>query len=100
MNANCFQIVMLACNLNCWLQLFKREEDATADLMRHTTLATARLRFLFLAAKVWRHAGRAGVSFGDHYEDKGLFDRLMRRLRAVAACAEGFAPAIATALGC
>jgi hypothetical protein len=68
MNANWFQIVMLAYNLNCWLQLFNREEGAKADQLRHTTLATARLRFLFLAAKIWRHAGRVGVSYSDHYE--------------------------------
>ena len=53
--------------------------------MRHTTLATARLRFLFLAAKIWRHAGRVGVSYSDHYEEKGIFERLMGRLRAIAA---------------
>lgn len=63
MNANWFQIVMLAYNLNCWLQLFQREDSATVDTLRHTTLATARLRFLFLAAKIWRHAGRVGVSY-------------------------------------
>jgi hypothetical protein len=28
MNANWFQIAMLAYNLNCWLQLFNREDDA------------------------------------------------------------------------
>ena len=62
MNANWFQIVMLAYNLNCWLMLFHREESEQANQMRHTTLATARLRFLFLAAKIWRHAGRVGFS--------------------------------------
>jgi hypothetical protein len=77
MNANWFQIVMLAYNLNCWLQLFNREESEKVDQMRHTTLATARLRFLFLAAKIWRHAGRVGVSYSDHYEEKSIFDRLM-----------------------
>jgi hypothetical protein len=30
------------------------------------------LRFLFVAAKIWRHAGRTGVSYSDHYEEKGL----------------------------
>lgn len=100
MNANWFQIVMLAYNLNCWLQLFNREEDETIGQMRHTTLATARLRFLFLAAKIWRHAGRVGVSYSDHYEEKGIFDRLMDRLRAIAAGAGGFTPVIATALRC
>ena len=50
--------------------------------LQHTTLATARLRFLFLAAKIWRHAGRVGVSYSDHYEEKGIFGRLLDRLRA------------------
>lgn len=100
MNANWFQIVMLAYNLNCWLQLFHREEGVTAGQMRHTTLATARLRFLFLAAKIWRHAGRVGVSYSDHYEEKPAFDRLMGRLRAITAGNGGFAPVIATALRC
>lgn len=101
MNANWFQIVMLAYNLNCWLQLFHREEGAAVESMQHITLATARLRFLFLAAKIWRHAGRVGVSYSDHYEEKGLFDRLMHRLRAIADEAGcGFQPVIATALRC
>jgi hypothetical protein len=100
MNANWFQIVMLAYNLNCWLQLFTREEGEQVDQMRHMTMATARLRFLFLAAKIWRHAGRVGVSYSDHYEEKSIFARLMGRLRAIAAGPEGFAPVIATALRC
>lgn len=100
MNANWFQIVMLAYNLNCWLMLFHREESEKVEEMRHTTLATARLRFLFLAAKIWRHAGRVGVSYSDHYEEKGVFERLMNRLRAIVPRASGFAPVIATALRC
>jgi len=98
MNANWFQIVMLAYNLNCWLQLFNREEDARIETMRHITLATARLRFLFLAAKIWRHAGRVGVSYSDHYQEKSIFQRLMDRLRNVSAGANGFVPVIATPL--
>ena len=53
MNCNHFQLAMLAYNLNCWLMLFNREEDAKVTTLKHTTLATARLRFLFLAAKIW-----------------------------------------------
>ena len=53
---------MLAYNLNCWLMLFNREPQDDATALQHTTLATSRLRFLFVAAKVWRHAGRTGVS--------------------------------------
>lgn len=100
MNANWFQMVMLAYNLNCWLQLFNREEQARVETMRHTTLATARLRFLFLAAKIWRHAGRVGVSYSDHYQEKGIFQRLMVRLRGVTCGAGGFAPVISTPLQC
>ena len=98
MNRNHFQLVMLAYNLNCWLLLFQREADATPEKLRHTTLATARLRFLFLAAKIWRHAGRTGVSYSDQYQEKGLFERLMRRLRAMAPPGSSFAPVVEGAL--
>jgi hypothetical protein len=99
MNANWFQIGMLAYNLNCWLLLFQREEAAAAD-MPHITLATARLRFLFLAAKIWRHAGRVGVSYSDHYQERGILDRLMQRLRSITGSSSEFTPVIATALRC
>jgi hypothetical protein len=83
MNCNHFQLTMLAYNLNCWLILFNREEEAKVETLQHTTLATGRLRFLFLAAKIWRHAGRVGVSYSDHYAEQGIFRRLMDRLRAI-----------------
>ena len=76
-----FQLAMLAYNLNCRLMPFNREEETDVMALRHTTLATARLRFLFVAAKIWRHAGRTGVSYSDHYQEKGLFQRMMDRLR-------------------
>jgi hypothetical protein len=41
-----------------------------------------------------------GVSYSDHYPEKPLFERLIARLRAVTAQAEGFAPVIAMALRC
>jgi hypothetical protein len=100
LNANWFQVVMLAYNLNCWLLLFQREDAAQLADMPHTTLATARLRFLFVAAKIWRHAGRVGVSYSDHYQERGILDRLMQRLRSITAGASGFPPVIATALRC
>ena len=68
---------------------FHREESEKTDQMRPTTWATERLLFLFLAAKLWPHAGRVGVSHGDHYEEQGVFERLMGRLRAIAAGADG-----------
>ncbi len=98
MNCIHFQIAMLAYNLNCWLMLFNREEKATVSEMPHTTLATARLRFLFLAAKIWRHAGRVGVSYSDHYAEQGIFLRLMDRMRSITLTGAGFAPALLTPL--
>ena len=98
MNCNHFQLAMLAYNLNCWLMLFNREEDAKVETLKHTTLATARLRFLFVAAKIWRHAGRVGVSYSDHYAEQGMFRRLMDRLRAIAVDGPRFAPALASPL--
>jgi hypothetical protein len=97
-NGNHFQLAMLAYNLNCWLMLFNREPQADADAMHHTTLATSRLRFLFVAAKIWRHAGRTGVSYSDSYEEKGVFERLMDRLRRVAPVGQGYAPVMQPAL--
>jgi hypothetical protein len=61
-------------------------------------LATARLRFLFVAAKIWRHAGRTGVSYSDHYEERGLFQQMMDRLRAIAGRGPNFGPVVAAAL--
>jgi hypothetical protein len=98
MNCNHFQLAMLAYNLNCWLMLFNREEGAKVETLKHTTLATARLRFLFLAAKIWRHAGRVGVSYSDHYAEQGIFRRLMDRLRAITTDGQRFGPVLATAL--
>jgi hypothetical protein len=98
MNCNHFQLAMLAYNLNCWLMLFNREEGAKVETLKHTTLATARLRFLFLAAKIWRHAGRVGVSYSDHYAEEGIFRRLMDRLRSIRPGGPRFGPVLATAL--
>jgi hypothetical protein len=93
-NQNHFQLAMLAYNLNDWLMLFNREATETPQSLKHTTLATARLRFLFVAAKIWRHSGRTGVSFSEHYEEKGLFSRLMERLRAIKSLGETFGPVV------
>src|SRR2546422_984040 len=97
---NCvhFQLAMLAYNLNCWLLLFQREETAKVAELKHTTLAIARLRFLFLAAKIWRHAGRVGVSYSDQYAERGLFQRLMDRLRNIVPAKSDFGPVLLTPL--
>jgi Transposase DDE domain group 1 len=97
-NRNYFQLAMLAYNLNCWLMLFNREEDASSATMQHTKLSTARLRFLFVAAKIWRHGRRVGVSYSDHYAEQGMFQRLMDRLRAIAPGGDAFLPVLKNAL--
>lgn len=84
MNSIHFQFAMLAYNLNCWLALFQRPENAPIATLQHTTLATSRLRFLFVAARLWRHAGRVGVSYSDQYPEKWALTDLMARLRRIA----------------
>jgi DDE family transposase len=100
MNCVHFQLAMLAYNLNCWLLLFNREKMTDAAEIKHIQLSTTRLRFLFLAAKIWRHAGRVGVSYSDHYQEKGIFQCLMDRLQSITDGAYGFAPVVPTALRC
>jgi hypothetical protein len=78
--------------------LFNREEQARTEDLRHTTLATARLRFLFLAAKIVRHAGSVLVRYSDHYAEKGSMRRLMDRLRAIEPSGNRFAPVLASVL--
>ena len=101
MNCNHFQLAMLAYNLNCWLMLFNREEEAkVAD-----SAVTPRWRRPACGFCSWRPRsgatpGRVGVSYSDHYAEQGLFQRLMDRLRTVTATEKGFAPVIATALRC
>ena len=98
MNCVHFQLAMLAYNLNCWLMLFNREESAKTEDLQHTTLATARLRFLFLAAKIVRHAGTVLVRYSDHYAEKGMMGRLMERLRSIARSGDRFVPVLAPPL--
>jgi hypothetical protein len=99
MNCVHFQLAMLAYNLNCWLLLFNREEQASTEDLRHTTLATARLRFLFLAAKMVHHAGAVLVRYSDHYAEKGMLARLMDRLRSIVP-GDRLAPVLAFPLRC
>jgi hypothetical protein len=98
MNRIHFQLAMVAYNLNSWLTLFNREPIADAAKLEHTTLAIARLRFLFIAAKIWRHAGRTGVHYSDQYQEQGLFQRLMARLRSIQIGAAAFSPVLHPAL--
>ena len=81
---------MLAYNLNCWLQLIHGEEGAEIGSMRHTTLATARLRFFVRGGQDLAACRTGGVRYSDHYQDQGLFHRLMVRVRGIAPGGDGF----------
>jgi hypothetical protein len=98
MNCVHFQLAMLAYNLNCWLMLFHREEQAKTEELRHTTLVTARLRFLFVAAKIVRHAGAVLVRYSDQYAERATLGRLMDRLRAIVRNGDRFAPVLRSPL--
>jgi len=98
MNRIHFQLAMVAYNLNAWLMLFNREPVADAAKLKHTTLAIARLRFLFIAAKIWRHAGRTRIHYSDQYQEQGLFQRLMARLRSIKMQNVAFRPVMHPAL--
>lgn len=98
MNANHFQLSMIAYNLNCWLQLLDRDETAPMAEMTHQTIATSRLRLLYLAARVTRHGGQTAIHFGHQYRESARFDRLMARLRSIEQDVAGFGPVISTPL--
>jgi hypothetical protein len=92
-----FPLAMMAYNPNCWLMRFHRDEQATAEELKHTTLATARLRYLFLAAKMVRHAGAVFVPSSDPYTEQGILARLMNRRHSIVPGGR-FAPVVRTPL--
>ena len=98
MNRIHFQLAMVAYNLNAWLMLFNREPVADVAKLEHTTLAIARLRFLFIAAKIWSHAGRTRIHYSDQYQEQGIFQRLMDRLRAITVHGNAFGAVMHPAL--
>jgi len=78
--------------------MFNREPVADATKLKHTTFAIARLRFLFITAKIWSHAGRTGIHYSDQYQEQGMFQRLMTRLRSIKLKAPAFRPVLHPAL--
>ncbi|MBZ2186108.1 MAG: hypothetical protein K7J46_15465, partial [Bryobacter sp.] len=83
---------------NCWLALFEREESLTVPELTHRTVATNRLRLLYLAAGITRHGGQSEIHFGAQYQERNRFDQLMVRWRAIERSLPGFAPVIHTPL--
>ena len=98
MNINHFQLSMIAYNLNCWLELFEREESVTVPELTHRTVATTRLRLVYLAAKITRHGGQTEIHFGSKYQERGRFDQLMARLRSIERKMDGLIAVVNTPL--
>jgi hypothetical protein len=98
MNASPCQLSRIAYNLNCWLKLFEREESVTVPELRHRTVATNRLRLLYLAARITRHGGRTEIHCGSQYQGRNRFDQWMVRLRSIEGNSHGFGPVVHTPL--
>ncbi len=92
-NMNFFLLAMLAYNFNRWLMLFNVEEG---EVYKRTMLSTARLKYIFLAAKIISHSGRTRICYSDHYQYKEKFHALMHRLRQVRRQGERFLPVFKT----
>jgi hypothetical protein len=90
------QLSMIAYNSNCWLELFEREESVPVPELRHRTVATNRLRLLYLADRITRHGGRTEIHFGSQYEERDRFDQWMVRLRSIEGNSNGFVPVVDT----
>ena len=82
---------LIAYHLNCWLARFEREESLTVPELTHRTVATNRLRLLYLAARITRHGGQTEIHFGAQYQARNRFDQLMARWRAIERSLPGFA---------
>jgi hypothetical protein len=97
-NRNYFQLAMLAYNLNCWLMLFNREEGTRSETLRPHNVGHSTAALPVFGREDLASRGRVGISYSDHYEEKNLLQRLMDRVRAIAAGGDGFLPVLKTAL--
>ena len=86
-NKNFFFMAMLAYNLNRWVMLFNH---VGKEGYQRTMLSTARLKYLFIAAKVVRHARRGRIRYSADYEEQGRFHTLMERLGSIRSAAGRF----------
>ena len=98
MNCNHFQLAMLAYNLNCWLMLFNREPQADVQRAETHDAGDGAAAVSVPGGQDLAPRRPTGVSYSDHYEEKGLFHRLMSRLRNVAPRPSGFKPVIVAPL--
>jgi hypothetical protein len=79
-NASFLQIVILAFNLNKWLQLIGRQEDKA---FHWEEIRTSRYKHLYIATKMVETGHRIIIRFAADYPYKEYFNRLIDRLRKV-----------------
>jgi hypothetical protein len=73
-----FQMVMLTYNLWRHLQAFA-DAEKVATLRRHT-VHVARLKLLFLAAKIVRHSDKVKVKYSDYLDIRPQLEKLFKKL--------------------
>jgi hypothetical protein len=79
-NANFLQLVVLAFNINKWMQLIGRIEDAT---YHWEEIKTSRFKHLYIASKIAKSGHKTVIRFAADYPYQEYFNRLMNRLRRI-----------------
>lgn len=79
-NSNFLQLVILAFNLNKWLQLIGRQEGA---VYHWEEIKTSRFKHLYIASRITQSGHRTIIRFAADYPYKEYFKRLLDRLRGI-----------------
>jgi hypothetical protein len=79
-NANFLQLVLLAFNVNKWLQLIGRQEGA---VYHWEEIKTSRFKHLYIATKIARSGHKTILRFAADYPYQDYFGRLLDRLRKI-----------------
>ena len=79
-NAVFMQAVMLAFNLNKWLQLIGRPEG---EPFHWEEIRTSRFKHLYIASRIVETGRKTIIRFAEDYPYKEYFNRLIQRLRRI-----------------
>lgn len=79
-NAIFMQVVMLAFNLNKWLQLIGRIEG---EQFHWEEIQTSRFKHLYIASRIVETGRKTIIRFASDYPYKEYFNRLIHRLRRI-----------------
>jgi hypothetical protein len=79
-NANFLQLVILAFNLNKWLQLFGRDEQSA---FHWEEIRTSRFKHLYIACRIAKSGHKTLLRFAANFPYQEYLSRLIDRLRQV-----------------